>query len=111
MLRAQLEVFVGVERPLCSGLEFNHLVAGKLRNANCHRVSMAFQIDRNSAWCQEGFFNPWQAEVDFGVVKRGKLLNDFDTATARGVAAGELDDSTSTDGGRVEEVQDKAIPL
>ena len=99
------------ELSLCSGLKFNHLVAGKLRNANCYRVSIALQIDRNSAWCQEGFFNPGQAEVDFGMVKRGKLLNDFDTASARGVAAGELNDSTSTDGGRVEEVQDKAIPL
>ena len=70
------------ELSLCSGLKFNHLVAGKLRNARSYRVSVALQIDRNSAWCQEGLFNPGQAEVDFGMVKRGKFLNDFDAATA-----------------------------
>jgi len=43
-------------------------------------------------------------------VKQWKFLDDFNTATARGIAARELDDSPATDCGGVEKVKDKAIP-
>jgi hypothetical protein len=85
-------------------------MAGKLGNTKCHRVRIALQIDGDSAWSKDGFFDSGHTQLDFGIVKRWKFLDDFNTATARGVAARELDDSPATDCGGVEKVQDKAIP-
>ena len=105
-------LFIWSESTPFSGLELEHLVAGKLGDANCHRAALPHKGHRVSAWDEDGFCDFFgQAKVDLGAVERWKLLDDFDTASTGGVATGELNDPATGDGGSVKEVQDKTIPL
>ena len=92
-------------------MKLDHLVAGKLGQSHRNTIATGFEINRLTAWRENGFFHTRQMQGDLRVVERRQLFDDLDAASAGRIAARELNDSPAADRRGIEEMQYESITL
>ena len=91
-------------------MELDHLVAGKIRNANLEVSAVLFQWKfpslRHKARGTDG---RRKLKCQLDVMKRRQFLNDLHAASAGDIASGDLHDAAPTNGWRVKQMEDVAL--